>query len=172
MWARASESVPARLSQERMVPLWGFLFPPASPEARVPAGLPPVSAHSFPWVRLPAQKKARAAIVLVLIWYANCWISGFCRGFYGCAWFCGYRLKGNRRSFLWRWSFRCVSCRLPLQWLCGASGKQYGKQERAQHEILFHGMTSNDCFFSYCTNALGFLQLCRLYIFLLSWYCR
>ena len=118
------------------------------------------------------RRKARAAIVLVLIWYASCWIGGFCRGFCGSVWFCGYRLKGSRRFFLWRWSFRCVSCCLPLQWLCGASGKQYGKQERAQYKKLFHGMTSNDCFFSYCTNALGFLQLCRLYIFLLSWYCR
>ena len=34
----------------------------------------------------------------------------------------------------------------PLQGLCGASGKQYRKQERAQHEILFHGMTSYGCF--------------------------
>ena len=27
------------------------------------------------------RRKARAAIVLVLIWYASCWIGGFCRGF-------------------------------------------------------------------------------------------
>ena len=55
--ARAPESVPVRLSQERTVPLSDFLFSPASPEAQVPAGLPSVSAHSIPWVRLPAQKK-------------------------------------------------------------------------------------------------------------------
>ena len=114
------------------------------------------------------RRNSRVVFVLVLIRHGICGIDGFC----GSVWFCGYRLKGSRRFFLWRWSFRCFSCCLPLQWLCGASGKQYGKQERAQHEILFHGMTSNDCFFSYCTNALGFLQLCRLYIFLLSWYCR
>lgn len=35
----------------------GFLFPPASPEARVAALFPLIPAHSIQRVRLPAQKK-------------------------------------------------------------------------------------------------------------------
>ena len=88
------------------------------------------------------RRNSRAAFVLVLIRHGICGIDGYC----GSVWFCGYRLKGSRRFFLWRWSFRCVSCCLPLQWFCGASGKQCGKQKYAQYKKLFHGMTSNDCF--------------------------
>ena len=41
----------------RSIPIPSFLFPPASPEARVAAWSLPMPARSIPWVRLPAQKK-------------------------------------------------------------------------------------------------------------------